>query len=413
MCSAALTETLPLDEPFASVYVHPPYLTVEQGLSFVDLDGPEGLSPEALRGDLVWLASIQRRAEAMSARWLAELDSRQVDRSPDPTSSCSDWLHDTLHLTPSAAYAQVRMARRLQSMPATAAALARGELSGQQVAVICRALEEAVNTRLDPMQVESDLLQGAAQMDPRELLQHWQQLRYQADQEAGLEAEDEQRRRRWLHLQQTWSGSYRLEGELDAEGGVTLKTALKGLLRPAAADDERTPSQRRADALVELARRQLDAGDLPQRGGERPHLTLVAELSTLRLEPGSPLAQLDWGPLITGETARRLSCEAALTPLLVDENGEVLHVGRRSRTVPSATRRALNLRDRHCQWPGCTQLPEDCQAHHRRHWADGGPSVLANLQLYCGRHHALVHPENERYRRTVDDRGAPSLARAP
>ncbi len=93
--------------------------------------------------------------------------------------------------------------------------------------------------------------------------------------------------------------------------------------------------------------------------------------------------------------------------------GEVLHLGHRSRAVPSATRRALNLRDRHCQWPGCTQPAEACQAHHQRHWADGGPSVLDNLRLYCHRHHTLLHPENQRYRKAAASHLAPAMSRAP
>ena len=171
-----------------------------------------------------------------------------------------------------------------------------------------------------------------------------------------------------------------------------MKTALKGLLGLRSKDDERTPEQRRGDAVAELARRRLDAGDLPERGGERPHLTLIAELSTLRLEPGSPLAELDWGPLVTGETVRRLGCDAAVTPVLVGTGGELLHVGRRSRSIPRPVRRALNLRDRHCQSGGCPVAAEDCTPHHRRHWSEGGPHVLSNLTLYCGVHHRHSQP---------------------
>ena len=146
--------------------------------------------------------------------------------------------------------------------------------------------------------MEPALVFAARQMDTFNLEQHWQQMRYQADQEAALEAEEERRRQRWLSLRQISTGNYRIEGVLDAEGGATLKTAIRGLLGPRPAiDDERTPAQRRADAMVELARRVLDAGDLPEQGGEKPHLLLTADLSTLRLAPGSRLAQLDWGSL--------------------------------------------------------------------------------------------------------------------
>ena len=62
-------------------------------------------------------------------------------------------------------------------------------------------------------------------------------------------------------------------------------------------------------------------------------------------------------------------------------------------------RRALNLRDRHCQWAGCTVPAEECVSHHHQHFADGGPTTEANLGLYCIVHHAMLHPENDCYRR--------------
>jgi hypothetical protein len=244
-------------------------------------------------------------------------------------------------------------------------------------------------------------------MDPFELERRWKQMRYRADQDAAEAAEEEQRQQSWLSLRQTWWGTYKIEGELDAENGAMLKTALQAIMGRKAKDDERTPMQRRAAAVGELAERRLDAGDLPERGGEKPHLTLVADLATLRLEPGSRLAQLDWGSLVTGQTARRIAEDASITPVLVDGAGNVLQVGRRSRAVPAPVRRALNLRDQRCQGPGCTMPPELCSPHHKRHWADGGSSDLPNLTLYCDHHHGKRHPENARFR-TPTTRASPS-----
>jgi Domain of unknown function (DUF222) len=128
-----------------------------------------------------------------------------------------------------------------ERLPRTFAALRQGQINWQQVSVICRAMEEVTKTKLDPAQVEEALVSAAEQVDAQTLLMHWQRMRYQGDQEAGLESEEEQRRRRWLHLWQTWKGSYRLEGELDSEGGTALKTALQGLMKKQPKDDERTP----------------------------------------------------------------------------------------------------------------------------------------------------------------------------
>src|SRR5262249_60992172 len=109
-----------------------------------------------------------------------------------------------------------------------------------------------------------------------------------------------------------------IEGHLDAEAGTALRTAIDSVLGPRARDDERPPALRRAHAFNELVRRCLDAGELPVRGGQRPHIVVYASLETLRGDPGAPAAELAWGWPISGQAARRLACGGDVTPLLVD-----------------------------------------------------------------------------------------------
>ncbi|HYW27870.1 MAG TPA: DUF222 domain-containing protein [Terriglobales bacterium] len=401
---AASTESLYTlaGSPVPDEHRRPPFSSVQDGIDEIDAAGPAELASDRIRDDLRWFALRRRALEAMEARWLAELDRRwhEEGRPEEALNGCAPWLQEQLQLTPGAAHAQVRTARQLQHLRRTAAALREGLISAQHVSVICRAMDQVGRTSMEPSDVEAMLVEAARRMDVHNLHRHWLQLRHQADREAAEVAEEQQRGRQWLNLWETTYGVFRLEGELDAETGCTLKTALRALMgrRPARGDD-RSPAQRRAAALGELARRQLDAGGLPTLAGEKPHLMLIAELSTLRLEAGSRMAQLDWGPRVTGQTARRIAEDADITPVLVDGEGEILHVGRRTRTVSPRMRKALNLRDRHCQAPGCDVEPERCVPHHVRHWVDGGPTTLPNLTLRCDVHHFRTHPENERFRK--------------
>ena len=92
------------------------------------------------------------------------------------------------------------------------------------------------------------------------------------------------------------------------------------------------------------------------------------------------------------EAARRVACDAGRVVLRHAPDGGALDVGRRTRTVPTALRRALEGRDRNqCQFPGCSS--RHCDAHHVVHWADGGPTQLANLVLLCRFCHRAVHEE--------------------
>ena len=102
-------------------------------------------------------------------------------------------------------------------------------------------------------------------------------------------------------------------------------------------------------------------------------------------------SELEDGPHVSAETSRRIACDASTVVMRHGTDGRVLDVGRKTRTVSPALRRALATRDRHCRFPGCTARHTD--AHHVRHWADGGATALDNLVLLCRRHHRAVHEE--------------------
>jgi len=110
-----------------------------------------------------------------------------------------------------------------------------------------------------------------------------------------------------------------------------------------------------------------------------------------RTRPGILVGGVDAGALLGPETVRRLACDAAVIPALLDTPGQVLWLGRTRRPFTSAQIRALWLRDRHCTFPRCQAPATWCDAHHLRHWADGGNTDLANGTLLCERHHSIVH----------------------
>ena len=137
----------------------------------------------------------------------------------------------------------------------------------------------------------------------------------------------------------------------------------------------------------------------PQRSAQFPRKT--RELSPAASAPAAPAADLDAGQAVIEqaggihvgqEVARRVACDAGLVVLRHAAAGNVLDVGRRTRTIPTALRRALEDRDRNqCQFPGCSS--RHCDAHHVVHWADGGATRLTNLVLCCRFHHRAVHEE--------------------
>ena len=168
---------------------------------------------------------------------------------------------------------------------------------------------------------------------------------------------------------------------------------------PAVADD-RTPGQRRADALVDICRLALNTGQLPDNGGDRPQVTITIPISNLRDDTG--LATLDTGERITAAQARRMACDAHLLPIVLGAQGQVLDVGRSRRLFTGALRRALVQRDGGCAFPGCDKPPRWTDGHHIRHWANGGSTSLDNAVLLCGQHHRLIHHSDWQVRLNPD-----------
>jgi hypothetical protein len=268
-------------------------------------------------------------------------------------------------------------------------AFADGDISFTHVSLIAGTAKHLG----EQMEAEAEgiLVTAAKELDPRRLRRATAQLRHCLQPDEVLKDANEQHERRYLYLSQTFDGMFRVDGQLDAEGGATLQTAINSVMGPPAADDNRTAAQRRADAWVDIARRQLDGGQLPQVGGQKPHLMVTVDVTTLTRQPGSPAAELEWAEEIPAETARRLACDCTLTPVFRGAESHQVDAGRTSRVIPPSMRRALIARDKHCRFPGCDRPVAWTQGHHLKHWADGGPTLIFNLALLCGRHHHLTH----------------------
>ncbi len=150
-----------------------------------------------------------------------------------------------------------------------------------------------------------------------------------------------------------------------------------------------TYQERRADALAALAESYLSTRDVASSSADRFQVVVHVDVETLR-EGSAGRCEIERGPSLPAETARRLACDASLLRILENEQGEPLNVGRRTRSIPPAIRRALNTRDGGCRFPGCTHR-RYVDAHHIEHWAHGGDTKLANLITLCRLHHRLVH----------------------
>jgi hypothetical protein len=207
---------------------------------------------------------------------------------------------------------------------------------------------------------------------------------------------------RWLDLADTFDGAVCAQGVFGAEDGAIVKAAVDGLSAPVGADDERTPSQRRADALVEICRRHLAGEGSSSHHGETAGLIVVTDLDTIRAGSGG-FGELPDGGVLRGDAVRRLSCDASLTRVVLDAPSQPLDVGRTKRFATPAQRTALRLRDGGCRWPGCDRPAEWTEVHHLTRWIDGGRTDIDDLISLCRKHHRRVHEGGWRIRRLGHD----------
>jgi uncharacterized protein DUF222 len=335
--------------------------------------------------------------EAVFANGVRRFD-KSGEYKADGALSLTAWLRWKCKLSGGAAVERVEVARQLEKLPKTEAAFANGDLGFQHVAVLARTAEHvgAAAVRKE----EASLLQVAQTMDPGQFTAVAKNFEHRVDAAGALAEANHAYQRRYFHISEPVDGLVRLDGVLDAEGGATLRTALQAFMKPIR-DDARSFGQRSADALMELSRH--GSGSKRDGAGPRPQLIIRASLDTLAGTKGAPAGELEGGGTVPAETVQRYACDSAI--VRITGQGELDHeLNHASRTLPAPTRRALESRDRHCVFPGCTRPPIWCDGHHLVWWTQGGATALPNLALLCRPHHRMVHEEGWRLVRHKDGR---------
>jgi hypothetical protein len=296
-------------------------------------------------------------------------------------------LTATMRIAASRAHRYVKNAMATLRNPATFSAWVHRQITSDQVEMLFRVAEKMPDRY---PAAESILLEvvGDSAEETKRVLDYWQ-----AESELGADLEIEQQlERRRFEISRRPNGMVAGEFSLPRLEGETLLVAIDSLMPPPAADDGRTASQRRADALGDLARSFLEGSEPPTVGGERPHLAVHVDVDGLQND-GGRLHETEDGVVLDIASIRQLACDASVYRVVFGSESEVLDLGRKARVVSAPLRRAVVARDRRCIVPGCGRSPRWCDVHHIVFWADGGETGIDNLCLLCRYHHTLVHLE--------------------
>ncbi|WP_158277214.1 HNH endonuclease signature motif containing protein [Serinibacter arcticus] len=354
----------------------------------------------------------------------------------------TEWRGRTSRQGRGASIGEERTAETLVQLPAIREAAAAGAVSIEHVRAIGDVLGEASErARERVLTASKEIVEAASTLSVPETRKQLRALVASLEADSADHGHEEVQRRRFVRLSPR-EGGIRIEGLLDVVAGETLRTALDAVTPVPAGDDDRSPDQRRADALAGLADHALSCGSHKGGAQVRPHLSILVPIATwlllterrrlmcgqreaglaaqagaaavadaggavgdgagrsgtafrasgLTVEP--PLAQLQDGTLIPFAALDVLACDALLQRVALDADGSPLDVGQSMRTFEGDLRRAILTRDRHCQFPGCSLRATWCEVHHIHHWANDGPTSLENGVTLCSRHHHQVHRHN-------------------
>ena len=306
--------------------------------------------------------------------------------------SCSQWLHWRCDLSQCAAREKVRVAHALKALRSIAIAFSEGRLSYSKVRALTR-VATPVN--------EDALLSFALSTTAARVEERCHQMRNTLP--GALETANQVHGRREVRaFRDIERGTMTLTVELPLEEGALVCQALDKAVET---QGEKGPEfeaeswgAQQADGLVAIARSYLGGGS-----GESGGASSTADAYQVVVHVDGAALQGEEGRSdLAVESVKRLCCDGSVVPMVDGTNGEPLSVGRKQRTVPAAMKRALWSRDRGCSFPGCTHT-RYVDAHHIRHWVDGGETSMENTMLLCSAHHRLVHEGGYEIRKDTSD----------
>jgi len=313
---------------------------------------------------------------------VAEVDRREAWRDQGARDT-AHWLSMRYGISGWKAHRWIGAAHALEALPRTSEALSRGALG------IDKVLELA---RFATAGTEADLVRWAKGVSCA-TVRHRGDLAARTSREELVEAERD-RTVSWWYFDE--GRRFGLEAELPAAQGAIVAWALERVAEtiPVMPDEQDRcfMSARRADALVALCSARIATDPDPDRA------TVVVHAQQEGLDNGTGGCEVEDGPVIHPETARRLLCNARVQTVVEDRSARVLGRGRMSREPPSWMLRQVRYRDRGCRFPGCGTRAFT-EAHHVVWWHHGGRTELDNLLLICSFHHRLVHEHGWRIQR--------------
>jgi hypothetical protein len=342
--------------------------------------------------ELARVFRVREKLLAKAMRPLREFDALGLYQLTK-ASSAKTFLEKTAGLSPGDAGAAVGTARKLGKMPVTEARFVDGTLASGTVRAIVANVAPRIADRYAAN--EAEIVTIVTPLTPRDAAVVMQSWATRAHATVDAERDKPPREDEYFHSE-TMGGRYESKGSFGAESGAAIATALRVAQDDSRRDDDhRSPAERRAEAMADIARFYLDfrtrtdtdaGSDTPTTPKRRnhPHLTLVTTSREMGAEGDAKIID---GPSIDHTAVEALSCTAQILRLVLDEDGAIRSYDLMPASVTDSLFNAVAARDQGCRWPGCHKKPWHCDLHHVHHRGRGGDNSPCNCCLLCRYHH--------------------------
>jgi hypothetical protein len=329
------------------------------------------------RADLDELFRIRAKVDGLIVKAVGEAE-RNQDYRDDGATSAEAWLAERYGVSTATARAYVQVGEKAPDFPHLVGSLCAGEVSFDKVRVVA----DVATPR-----TERGLCDQAKECTVRELADIARLAGKLARASSPAQGRSEHDRRFVRFNDEHRTMSVQLPSDSYAEARARVEAVAKEI----PSDGETPWDHRCADALTELIH---GSGSGDRVATASPYVVVVhAPLDALVEESGEESAlagDLERHGLIDCETLQRIACDATIVIAADDDVGHTMYEGRARRFPTAAQRREVMRRDRHCRFPGCTNVTF-ANVHHIIPWKPGGTTDLPNIVLVCKHHHGLVH----------------------
>ncbi|MGI8607801.1 MAG: DUF222 domain-containing protein [Candidatus Dormibacteria bacterium] len=351
---------------------------------------PEALhTAEEIGEQIVFITHCTDRLKLEVAR-LVGVFARTHEAERQGSNDVVDWVRHHARTSAAEALSLRAVGAQVPNLPASTLALERGQIGFGHVVQVAHNAAFSEKSKTGAFD-ERELLDHARVESVGRFRRTCQSFRHIQDAAGVVESEKQAVEFRNLTFNATDDGRCFVNVELDSLAYVAAMTAIDARSDRLGRQDHRLKCRRRADGFVEMCMDDMAASAKSGASLSPVHIAISCSCATYHNQPGAPAAETEYGAMLSGAAIGRLSCDASITHIKLNEKLLPVGMSRLKRQLSKREMRILRQLHPRCVRPGCRRPASQCEAHHITWWSRGGKSLIEDMCMVCPFHHFQVH----------------------